>query len=164
MICVLGREPLFLFLSPSHAALSPHLQAADIRMHAIRVYGMVIHEFDPWFNFRAAQYLADNGWTKFFTWFDYMSWSPLGRPVGTTIYPGMQIASVAIWNAMRWWGVRISLNDVCCMVPAWFGVSATWFLALFTSECSGSLSAAPSAAVASHARSWAAGGALIAAL
>ena len=37
--------------------------AFDIRMHAIRTYGYVIHEFDPWFNFRAAQYLADYGWT-----------------------------------------------------------------------------------------------------
>ena len=25
--------------------------AHDIRMHAIRTYGLVIHEFDPWFNF-----------------------------------------------------------------------------------------------------------------
>jgi len=25
------------------------------------VYGRVIHEFDPWFNFRATQYLVDNG-------------------------------------------------------------------------------------------------------
>ena len=42
---------------------------------------------DPWFNFRATQYLADNGWKKFTTWFDHMSWYPLGRPVGSTIYP-----------------------------------------------------------------------------
>jgi dolichyl-diphosphooligosaccharide--protein glycosyltransferase len=27
--------------------------AYDIRMHAIKEYGMVIHEFDPWFNYRA---------------------------------------------------------------------------------------------------------------
>ena len=35
-----------------------------------------------------------------------MSWSPLGRPVGTTIYPGMQFAAVWIWTAinkiMKW--------------------------------------------------------------
>ena len=45
-----------------------------------------------------AQYLAQNGWTKFFQWFDYKVWYPLGRPVGTTIYPGMQISSVVIWK------------------------------------------------------------------
>ena len=31
-------------------------------------YGRVIHEFDPWFNFRATQYLVDNGYDKFSTW------------------------------------------------------------------------------------------------
>jgi dolichyl-diphosphooligosaccharide--protein glycosyltransferase len=115
--------------------------AYDIRLYAIREYGYVIHEFDPWFNYRATEYLDEHGWTKFFHWFDYESWYPLGRPVGTTIYPGMQISSVVIKRTLNALGNPISLNDVCCMVPAWFGVSATWFLALFTSECSGSLSA-----------------------
>ena len=32
--------------------------AYQIRTYAIRDYGLVIHEFDPWFNFRATQYLA----------------------------------------------------------------------------------------------------------
>lgn len=31
----------------------------------------VIHEFDPWFNMRATQYLADNGIEKFFKWYDH---------------------------------------------------------------------------------------------
>src|SRR5262245_59381841 len=62
--------------------------AYHIRTYAIVEYGPVIHEFDPWFNFRATQYLAKNGWNAFSKWFDYMSWYPLRRPVGTTIYPG----------------------------------------------------------------------------
>ena len=28
----------------------------------------VIHEFDPWFNFRATEYLVENGLSKFFSW------------------------------------------------------------------------------------------------
>merc|ERR1719149_73129 len=88
--------------------------AFDIRMYAINIYGRVIHEFDPWFNFRATQYLADNGLYKFFHWFDYMVWYPLGRPVGTTIYPGMQMTSVTIWKVMNATGFPMSLNDVCC--------------------------------------------------
>jgi asparagine N-glycosylation enzyme membrane subunit Stt3 len=35
----------------------------------------------------------------------------------------------------------MSLNDVCCMVPAWFGSVATWFTFLFTYEVSESVSA-----------------------
>jgi dolichyl-diphosphooligosaccharide--protein glycosyltransferase len=171
------------------------ISAYEIRLYAIHSYGLVIHEFDPWFNFRATQYLADNGWTAFFHWFDHRSWYPLGRPVGTTIYPGMQITSVAIWKALEHVGRPMvrrcleiktrrhsrrcslwrtpparmqkiepdsqqqparsrthsalppsvclwqSLNDVCCMVPAWFGALATFFLMLLTWECSGSANA-----------------------
>eukprot|EP01063_Lacrimia_lanifica_P026406 TRINITY_DN3554_c0_g1_i10.p1 TRINITY_DN3554_c0_g1~~TRINITY_DN3554_c0_g1_i10.p1 ORF type:complete len:782 (+),score=347.19 TRINITY_DN3554_c0_g1_i10:50-2395(+) len=114
-------------------------EAYHIRTYAIQEYGTVIHEFDPWFNFRATQYLADNGVERFYKWFDYMSWYPLGRPVGTTIYPGMQLTSVAIWNALPSFGVEMSLNDVCCYMPVWFGVIATVFLGLLAYECSGSI-------------------------
>ena len=62
--------------------------AYDIRLYAINEYGRLIHEFDPWFNFHATRYLFDHGLKKFFTWFDHTAWYPLGRPVGTTIYPG----------------------------------------------------------------------------
>jgi dolichyl-diphosphooligosaccharide--protein glycosyltransferase len=120
--------------------------AFDIRMFALRIYGMVIHEFDPWFNFRATQYLADNGLAKFFKWYDYMSWSPLGRPVGTTIYPGMQMISVAAWEVLNKLGFEISLNDVCCYVPVWGGVIATMLLGLLTYVVSGSRNAAVTSA------------------
>ena len=73
-----------------------------------------------------------------------MSWYPLGRPVGTTIYPGMQITSVFIWETLKNTGIKsitMSLNDVCCFVPAWFGVVATMILGLLTAECSGSSNA-----------------------
>ena len=121
------------FIAIIGLAIASYL-AQDIRMKAIRGYGRVIHEFDPWFNYRATEYLWRNGWHKFFTWFDYKSWYPLGRPVGTTIYPGMQITSVAIWKLLQQLPkyYHMSVNDVCCFVPVWFGVSATLFLALLS--------------------------------
>ena len=112
--------------------------ARSVRMHAINIYGLVIHEFDPWFNFRATQYLADNGLSKFFKWYDYMSWSPLGRPVGTTIYPGMQMLSVFLWKTINSLGYAMSLNDVCCYVPVWGGMTATLLLGLMTYVATGS--------------------------
>jgi dolichyl-diphosphooligosaccharide---protein glycosyltransferase len=121
------------------AALAFALYSAyTVRMHAINIYGLVIHEFDPWFNFRATQYLADNGLSKFFKWYDYMSWSPLGRPVGTTIYPGMQMLAVFLWQMLNKFGLAISLNDVCCYVPVWGGMTATFLLGLLTYIASGS--------------------------
>jgi dolichyl-diphosphooligosaccharide--protein glycosyltransferase len=122
-------------------ALACH-NAYEIRMHAVRTYGPVIHEFDPWFNYRATEYLAANGLHKFFTWFDHMSWYPLGRPVGTTIYPGMQITSVCLWRTLGFFGSDMSLNDVCVYVPVWFGVMATILLGLLTYEVSKSANAA----------------------
>mmetsp|Transcript_67283 Transcript_67283/g.194601 ORF Transcript_67283/g.194601 Transcript_67283/m.194601 type:complete len:831 (+) Transcript_67283:105-2597(+) len=149
------------------------LRAYRIRLHAVETFGYVIHEFDPWFNFRATEYLAEHGLSKFFKWYDYMSWYPIGRPVGTTIYPGMQIVSVWIWEAMKhiptvkykmpkeiltqipkWLlfylpnkgkGLSfgpMSLNDVCCMVPAWFGAVATFLTFMWAWEASESSNAA----------------------
>jgi len=121
--------------------------AYNIRLHAVTEYGRIIHEFDPWFNFRATKYLWENGWTKFFHWYDHESWYPLGRPVGTTIYPGMQITSCVICKALEIAGNPMSLNDVCVFVPAWFGVVATVFLALLASEVAGFASAGVAAAL-----------------
>ena len=123
------------------------MSAYTIRLHAENEYGRIIHEFDPWFNFRATKYLWENGWTKFFHWYDHESWYPLGRPVGTTIYPGMQITSCVICKALELIGQPMSLNDVCVFVPAWFGVLATTFLALLTSEVAGFASAGVAAAL-----------------
>jgi dolichyl-diphosphooligosaccharide--protein glycosyltransferase len=70
---------------------------------------------------------------KFFTWFDDMSWYPLGRPIGTTIYPGMQFT--AVWIKRYIVGDKMSLNDVCCYIPAWFGAIASILVGLITYEC-----------------------------
>ena len=110
------------------------ITAYTIRLHAVKVYGRVIHEFDPWFNFRATQYLVDNGWRKFFTWYDHESWYPLGRPVGTTIYPGMQFTAAGIYSVLNAMGFEISLNDVCVFIPAGFSITAVLFTALIAAE------------------------------
>lgn len=48
--------------------------AVYIRLDAVFTYGRVIHEFDPWFNYRATEYLVKNGYEKFSTWFDDEAW------------------------------------------------------------------------------------------
>lgn len=148
------------------------LRAYRIRMHAVTTYGYIIHEFDPWFNYRAAEYLAANGYERFFKWYDYMSWYPIGRPIGTTIYPGMQMLAVWIWEGLKmipeakiktpktWLALApkwlltylpnrgralvlgpMSVNDICCMIPAWGGSVATLITYWMTVELSGSTGA-----------------------
>ena len=84
--------------------------------------------------FSAPQYLYENGAKKFFSWFDHMVWYPLGRPVGTTIYPGMQFTAVFLKRYIM--GDNMSLNDVCCYIPAWFGVIATFLVGCIAYEAS----------------------------
>ena len=120
--------------------------AYTIRLHAVNVYGRVIHKKDPWFNFRATQYLVDNGAHAFWNWYDVESWYPLGRPVGTTIYAGLQFTSAYIYYALQALGMPMSLNDVCVFVPAWFGPISTLFVAGMTYEASFSTTSALAAA------------------
>ena len=114
------------------------------RIQAIKKYGTIIHEFDPYFQYRAAHHLLTQGWRKFFTWYDYRSWYPFGRSVGTTTYPGLQLTAVTLHGIRKWLGGRwiMSLNDICCYIPVWFGVLSTFLLAGVTFECSRSWSSA----------------------
>ncbi len=71
-----------------------------------------------------------------------------GRPVGTTIYPGLQIVGVGIWRFLnKVLGIKMSLNDVCVFMPVWFGTLATVLLGFLAWECSGSPLAAGFAAL-----------------
>lgn len=112
--------------------------AYQARLHAVNNFGRVIHEFDPYFNLRATEYLVDNGWTKFNTWYDDRSWYPLGRPVGTTIYPGLQITAAVIYHVVNSvFDIPISINDVCVYIPAWFSIVTCMFVFGMAYESSG---------------------------
>ena len=69
--------------------LAACVAAVYIRLQAVFNYGRVIHEFDPWFNFRATQYLVDHGYKAFSTWFDDRSWCvPCARrPFALRLFP-----------------------------------------------------------------------------
>ena len=58
------------------------------RLFAVIRFESIIHEFDPWFNYRSTAYMTENGFYNFLNWFDELAWYPLGRIVGGTVYPG----------------------------------------------------------------------------
>ncbi|MGY5146784.1 MAG: STT3 domain-containing protein [Candidatus Nitrosopumilus sp. bin_7KS] len=47
-------------------------------------YGYELNEFDPYFNFRATEYIVENGFLDYFEWNDDLSWYPKGRDVSAT--------------------------------------------------------------------------------
>lgn len=61
--------------------------AFAIRLFSVIKYESVIHEFDPYFNYRVTQFLTKNGFYNMWNWFDDRTWYPLGRVVGGTVYP-----------------------------------------------------------------------------
>jgi dolichyl-diphosphooligosaccharide--protein glycosyltransferase len=47
-------------------------------------YGFELNEFDPFFNYRATQFMVENGLPAYLEWHDDLSWHPYGRDVSAT--------------------------------------------------------------------------------
>lgn len=111
------------------------------RLFSVIRFESIIHEFDPWFNFRATKYLVANGFYSFWDWFDDRTWHPLGRVTGGTLYPGLMVTSGAIWHALRTLSIPVDIRNVCVMLaPAFSGLTA-YSAYLLTNEMTTSPSA-----------------------
>ncbi|KAM0714956.1 hypothetical protein Q7P37_009421 [Cladosporium fusiforme] len=121
--------------------------AVASRLFSVIRFESIIHEFDPWFNFRATKYLVQHGFADFWDWFDDRTWHPLGRVTGGTLYPGLMVTSGAIYHALRFLTFPVDIRNICVLLaPAFSGLTA--FAAyLLTSEMSTSPSAGLLAAV-----------------
>ncbi|EFN55263.1 hypothetical protein CHLNCDRAFT_31189 [Chlorella variabilis] len=62
--------------------------ASSVRLFSVIKYESVIHEFDPYFNYRVSRFLTEKGFYETWDFFDSFTWYPLGRVVGGTMYPG----------------------------------------------------------------------------
>ncbi|KAK5990572.1 Dolichyl-diphosphooligosaccharide--protein glycosyltransferase subunit stt3 [Cladobotryum mycophilum] len=121
--------------------------AISSRLFSVIRFESIIHEFDPWFNFRATKYLVANGFYKFWDWFDDRTWHPLGRVTGGTLYPGLMVTSGAIYHALRTLTVPVDIRNICVLLaPAFSGLTAfaSYLLTneMTTSPSAGLLSAA----------------------
>ncbi|ANB15811.1 dolichyl-diphosphooligosaccharide--protein glycosyltransferase subunit STT3 [Sugiyamaella lignohabitans] len=108
--------------------------AISSRLFSVIRFESIIHEFDPWFNYRATKYLTENGFYKFLNWFDDRTWYPLGRVTGGTLYPGLMVTSNVIHTVLRWFSLPIDIRNICVMLaPAFSGLTA-YVTYLFTTE------------------------------
>jgi dolichyl-diphosphooligosaccharide--protein glycosyltransferase len=96
--------------------------AFSIRLFSIVKYESVIHEFDPYFNYRVTQLAAEKGVDAFWNFFDERTWYPLGRVVGGTIYPGLTLTATWLYwvlqNVFKLWPIQV--KDVCVMIGPLF--------------------------------------------
>ncbi|BEI92321.1 uncharacterized protein CcaverHIS019_0411410 [Cutaneotrichosporon cavernicola] len=99
--------------------------AVASRLFAVIRFESVIHEFDPWFNYRATKVLVNEGFYEFWNWFDPTAWYPLGRTVGGTVYPGLMVTSGLIWTFLHKINMPVDIRNVCVMIaPAFSGLTA----------------------------------------
>ncbi len=80
-------------------------------------FGFELNEFDPFFNYRATQYIVDNGITEYFEWNDDLSWYPIGRDVSATSQIMLHLTA-----ATTYWifGGGMELYDFTILFPVIF--------------------------------------------
>ncbi|MFQ6642570.1 hypothetical protein Gotur_018577, partial [Gossypium turneri] len=108
-----------------------------IRLFSVIKYESVIHEFDPYFNYRVTQFLAKNGIYEFWNWFDDRTWYPLGRVIGGTVYPGLTLTAGTIWWLLNSLNIPLSVETVCVFTAPIFSAFASWATYLLTKEVKG---------------------------
>jgi dolichyl-diphosphooligosaccharide--protein glycosyltransferase len=81
-------------------------------------YGFYLNEFDPYFDYRATQFLVENGVDQYFTWHDTMSWYPEGREVAKTSQTGLHLSAAYLYKAF---GGGAPLYDFVVWLPVVLG-------------------------------------------
>ena len=94
--------------------------AISSRLFSVVRYESVIHEFDPWFNYRTTRELVNRGVYDFLNWFDDYSWYPLGRVVGGTVYPGLMVTSGLIYWILHAINFTVDIRNVCVFLAPLF--------------------------------------------
>ena len=88
-----------------------------IRSQSIE-YGFELNEFDPFFNFRATEYLLENELSEYFEWHDDKSWYPTGRDISKSSQVMLHITAAYSYQVF---GGNLSLYDYTILFPAVIG-------------------------------------------
>uniref|UniRef100_A0A182W5G6 Dolichyl-diphosphooligosaccharide--protein glycosyltransferase subunit STT3A n=1 Tax=Anopheles minimus TaxID=112268 RepID=A0A182W5G6_9DIPT len=104
------------------------------RLFSVLRFESVIHEFDPYFNYRTTKHLAEQGFYNFHNWFDDRAWYPLGRIIGGTIYPGLMVTSAVLYRLMWLVNITVDIRNVCVFLAPFFSSLTTIVTYLLTKE------------------------------
>jgi len=81
-------------------------------------YGFELNEFDPFFNYRATQFVVENGLPAYLEWNDDLSWHPHGRDVSTTSQVMLHVTAATLYQLF---GMGTSLYDFAILFPVVVG-------------------------------------------
>jgi dolichyl-diphosphooligosaccharide--protein glycosyltransferase len=101
-------------------------------------YGAYLTAFDPLFQFRATEYIVENGYAAWGTWHDLNSWYPMGRDVPSSAYPGVPFSAAFVYNLIRIVGINVSVHDVSLFFPILMATLTCIFAFYLGKEINGS--------------------------
>ena len=85
-------------------------------------YGFELNEFDPFFNYRATEFMVENGIPAYLEWRDDMSWYPHGRDVSATSQVMLHVSASMFYQVF---GVGSTLYDFTVLFPVVIGSLTT---------------------------------------
>jgi dolichyl-diphosphooligosaccharide---protein glycosyltransferase len=80
-------------------------------------YGSYFTAFDPLFQYRATEYVVENGYAAWWSWHDTLSWYPMGRNVANSAYPGIPFTAAFIYGIVKVFLSNVTVYDVCLYFP-----------------------------------------------
>ena len=87
------------------------------------LWRQVIHEFDPYFNYRTTKFLSHEGGPAFLNWFDNRAWYPLGRVIGGTVFPGLMATATAGHALLNAVGITLNIRNMCVFLAPLFAAN-----------------------------------------
>ena len=81
----------------------------------------IVRAFDPWFQLKVTDYVAENGFSAFFTWYDETTWVPFGRDMAATSYVGVPFTSALFYFLLNGIGIQVDVLTVSLLLPAFMG-------------------------------------------
>jgi len=129
------KQEMFLKLTILSSAM---ILAFATRLFSVLRYESVIHEFDPYFNYRTTKFLVEEGFYNFHNWFDDRAWYPLGRIIGGTIYPGLMVTSAFFYHILNFLNITIDIREICVFLAPLFSSLTVIVTYLLTMELSNS--------------------------
>ncbi|XP_072993670.1 dolichyl-diphosphooligosaccharide--protein glycosyltransferase subunit STT3B [Typha latifolia] len=111
-----------------------YVLAFAVRLFSVLRYESMIHEFDPYFNYRTTLFLTNNGFYEFWNWFDSESWYPLGRIIGGTLYPGLMVTAALLYRFLRFLTFAVHIREVCVLTAPFFASNTTLVAYFFGKE------------------------------
>jgi len=77
-------------------------------------YGFELTEFDPFFNYRATQFMVENGLPAYLEWHDDLTWHPYGRDISATSQVMLHTSAATLYQIF---GLGSSLYDFTILFP-----------------------------------------------